>query len=58
MIFCPFVGSGTTLLVAENLERRAVGLELDDKYCDYMLDTALCQQIWTHAHIRKTAVVE
>jgi len=34
LVFDPFAGSGTTLLVAEILKRKTVGLELDIKYCE------------------------
>jgi len=34
IIFDPFVGSGTTLIAANNTNRYSVGLEIDSKYCE------------------------
>ena len=38
VVYDPFLGSGTTLIAAEQLGRKCFGLEIEPKYCDVVVE--------------------
>ena len=45
MILDPFMGSGTTVLVAERMGRRSIGIEINKDYCDQVREKLRKQNI-------------
>jgi len=44
IVYDPFLGSGTTLIAAENLDRKCYGLEISPAYCDVIVER-YCQHV-------------
>jgi len=49
LVLDPFVGSGTTLLAAQDLNRNAVGFDLQEKYVDLCVKRLASNNLFNHA---------
>lgn len=49
LVLDPFVGSGTTLLAAQDLNRNAIGFDLQDSYIDLCRERLINNNLFNHA---------
>jgi DNA modification methylase len=50
LVLDPFIGSGTTLLAAQDLNRNAVGFDLHEDYIKLSMERIMQENIFNHSH--------